>query len=81
MTDHKKPGVAFWVTVAVVVGLVVLGYPLSVGPANWLMRHGMFPEWTHSTLGTLYQPLNLACDNSEIFANVMRWYVSLWVHF
>ena len=34
MTDHKKPGVAFWATVVVVVALVT--YPLSFGPACWV---------------------------------------------
>src|SRR5262249_20222835 len=34
MADRKKPGVAFWATVVVVVAL--LGYPLSFGPACWL---------------------------------------------
>ena len=32
-SDRKKPGVAFWATVAVV---VVLAYPLSFGPACWI---------------------------------------------
>ena len=34
MSDRKKPGVAFWATVVVLVALV--GYPLSLGPACWL---------------------------------------------
>jgi hypothetical protein len=38
MTDRKKTGVAFWATVALVV--VLVGYPLSFGPACW------FNEWT-----------------------------------
>jgi hypothetical protein len=33
MTDRKKPGVAFWSTVVVVV--VLVAYPLSFGPACW----------------------------------------------
>jgi hypothetical protein len=33
MTSRKKPGVAFWATVAVVA--VLVGYPLSMGPACW----------------------------------------------
>ena len=32
-SDRKKPGVAFWATVVVVV--VLLAYPLSFGPACW----------------------------------------------
>jgi len=34
MNPHKKPGVAFWATVVVVVAL--LAYPLSFGPACWI---------------------------------------------
>jgi len=33
MTSRKKPGVAFWATVVVVV--VLVAYPLSFGPACW----------------------------------------------
>ena len=37
--DRKKPGVAFWATVVVVVALVA--YPLSFGPACWMVRRGL----------------------------------------
>jgi hypothetical protein len=33
--DRKKPGVAFWATVGLVV--VLVGYPLSFGPACWIV--------------------------------------------
>src|SRR5262245_57866410 len=36
MSDRKKPGMAFWVTVVVAVALVV--YPLSFGPACWVAQ-------------------------------------------
>jgi hypothetical protein len=80
MTDEekKKPGAAFWATV-VVVCLLLAGYPLSIGPANWLLRHGMLPEQTHPALTTFYRPIDFTCDNSETIADTMRWYVSLWV--
>ena len=32
-TDRKHPSAAFWITVALVV--VLVGYPLSFGPACW----------------------------------------------
>src|SRR5258708_34982723 len=38
MTPRNKPGVAFWATVVVVI--VLVGYPLSFGPACWLARGG-----------------------------------------
>jgi hypothetical protein len=41
MTDRKKPGVAFWATVGLVV--VLVGYPLSFGPAYWLVDRRLLP--------------------------------------
>src|SRR5262245_56269147 len=37
-SDRKKPGVAFWAAVVVVALLVA--YPLSFGPACWLVDRG-----------------------------------------
>jgi hypothetical protein len=41
MTDRKKPGVAFWASV--VVTAVLIGYPLSFGPACWLCGNDILP--------------------------------------
>ena len=41
-SDRKKPGVAFWATVALVV--VLVGYPLSFGPACWWLAK-IVPEF------------------------------------
>jgi hypothetical protein len=54
MTDraHKKPGVAFWATVLVVVALVA--YPLSFGPACWVTSRQDSP---YPVLNGMYGPL------------------------
>jgi hypothetical protein len=52
MTDHKKPGVAFWATVAVVVVLML--YVLSLGPACWITSRMNFGT---STIGVIYRPI------------------------
>jgi hypothetical protein len=44
MTDRKKPGVAFWATVVVVVAIV--GYPLSLFPIMWLDHRDMISKST-----------------------------------
>jgi hypothetical protein len=53
MTDvqNKKPGVAFWATVAVVVALVA--YPLSFGPATALVDRELLRP---SIATTVYLP-------------------------
>src|SRR5258708_18793954 len=48
----KKPGVAFWATV-VVVG-VLIGYPLSFGPACWTSSRTGFAL---RSLPTIYHPI------------------------
>jgi len=52
MTDRKKPGVAFWATVAVVAMLI--GDPLSFGPACRVTSRMTYP---HAIFETTYQPL------------------------
>lgn len=52
-TDRKKPGVAFWATVVVVVAL--LAYPLSFGPACWICDK--VPESIDEEICRLYWPL------------------------
>jgi hypothetical protein len=55
MFDRKKPGVAFWITVVVVVALVV--YPLSFGLAVWISARLDHPEWNCNALELIYGPL------------------------
>jgi hypothetical protein len=53
--ERKKPGVAFWVTVELV--LVLVAYPLSFGPACWLYGMTSQPRGAGKLLYQLYQPL------------------------
>jgi hypothetical protein len=73
MTSRKKPGVAFWATV----GLVVMAlYVLSAGPATWMFGH----DWIEAeTLNLFYAPLRWICVRSPAAANAFEWYVALWL--
>jgi len=58
MTTDRKPSAAFWITVALVA--VLVGYPLSFGPACWLV------SWTgrgSEFLPTIYHPMLLAWES------------------
>jgi hypothetical protein len=55
VTNRKKPGVAFWASVVVVVGLVV--YPLAYGPIGWLCERPNCPQWFARLIDCLYMPL------------------------
>jgi hypothetical protein len=56
MTDRKKPGLAFWATVALA---VVLAYPLSFGPACWLADNGLT---SMRTTACIYKPILFAAS-------------------
>jgi hypothetical protein len=53
--SRKKPGVAFWATVVVAVALVA--YPLSFGPACWLVERRILPP---RATGIVFRPLLVA---------------------
>jgi hypothetical protein len=74
MTSCKKPGVAFWTTVAVVVVLVV--YPLSFGPACWLDSR-LESERTQRALQAVYWPIGALAVKSELAERAIRWYGEL----
>src|SRR4029077_8067590 len=54
MTDHKHATAGFWFTVALVA--VLVGYPLSFGPACWVIGRKMLPV---SAAAKAYWPLVL----------------------
>jgi hypothetical protein len=73
--DRKKPGVAFWATVALVV--VLVGYPLSFGPACWINGR------THARddlFLAAYRPFVRAYSYSpSVVQAPAKWYVELWL--
>src|SRR5262249_16114163 len=69
LADRKKPGVAFWATVVVVV--VLVAYPLSFGPACWISsRTGV----GYFVLPMVYRPILDAMSRSRNVAPLCKWY-------
>ena len=71
MTDHKKPGVAFWATVMLT---VLVLYVLSIGPACWISSR---TDAGGSTLSVVYRPLTWGMSRSERIADAVSWYSKL----
>ena len=74
MISCKKPGVAFWATVVVVVALVA--YPLSFGPVVWLTGRGYFRE---STVSSVYRPVLWSTAHVESLGPGVDWWASLFL--
>ena len=78
MTDRKHPSVAPWLTVALVA--VLVGYPMSIGPAYWLQRQ----DWAYgSTCGpfhAIYGPIIWIYQQGPRPAHdAIGWYLDLWL--
>ncbi len=58
MTSGKKPGIAFWATVVLV---LVLAYPLSFGPACWITSRA---EWLQPAFEYAFWPLVWAANRT-----------------
>jgi hypothetical protein len=58
------------------VGLLAVGYPLSIGPAVWLEKHLNLPD----EMGAIYKPLVWLADQSDLLGGVLYVYLSYFVH-
>ncbi|HEY3967385.1 MAG TPA: hypothetical protein VGM05_22685 [Planctomycetaceae bacterium] len=71
--DRKKPGWAFWTIVVMVV--VLLGYPFSLGPAVWLTGRRYLRE---STVSSFYWPVLWSTAHAQSLEHGVDWWGSLW---
>jgi len=72
MTSRKKPGVAFWATVVVVVALL---YPISFGPACWLADWLDWDGESEYWIAIAYRPfLVLTCKGPGWVQESVEWY-------
>jgi len=68
----RKPGVAFWATVVVVV--VLMAYPLTFGPACWLSGWIKLPSFADQGLRRVYGPLADYTISEENSATAALWW-------
>jgi hypothetical protein len=77
--DCKKPGVAFWATVAVT---VLVGYPLSWGPIQYVAtrNYDSLPEWAIVALVWYFTPLQWVNDcGPEWMQTAISRYLMFWL--
>ncbi|MBL4886186.1 MAG: hypothetical protein JKY95_16845 [Planctomycetaceae bacterium] len=72
-SEHKGYG---WIIALVV---LLLLYPLSLGPLAWLQMNGYLPESVVVVLGaTIYAPLGWLVGSNEWCGELYVWYLSFW---
>ncbi|HEY3965282.1 MAG TPA: hypothetical protein VGM05_12075 [Planctomycetaceae bacterium] len=75
---NRRERWAKW-TAAALAGVVLL-YPLSFGPATWLVLGDHVPEWFLRPIENFYWPLLLISVHApEPAGNVLVWYTKLWL--
>lgn len=77
MSERHKPRVGFWIAAGLFLVLVV--YPLSVGPADWLYFHGFIPKSVSPWFYRFYAPVDWVVVNSpEPICNAFAKYEHFW---
>jgi hypothetical protein len=64
-----------WVALAL---LILVVYPLSIGPVSWLSAHGYIPKNAERVLTLLYLPVFIATFLSPALWEIMGKYVTWW---
>ena len=72
---RNKPGAAFWATVVVV---ALAAYPLSWGPACWILWGMGMPLWGREWYLRIYRPLLWIYEQSPPpIQHAVQWYCGL----
>ena len=72
MTSRNPPSAVFWATVVVVVGLAA--YPLSFGPACWLVDLGYLAA---RPVAKSYLPILRVLEGDSWVGSAVNWYCRL----
>jgi hypothetical protein len=70
MTDRKQPSVAIFATVMLVAVLVL--YPLSFGPACWIVDSGELKPW--GSLRNTYWPIHQIVSRLPVIREAVCWW-------
>ena len=65
----------------VIIVMLVLAYPLSMGPMVWLGEHGYLPRSMERAFNLVLLPVLLTVRHGPpAIGRWMAWYISLWTH-
>jgi hypothetical protein len=76
---HRKPPPLTFLVITIT-ALVILGYPLSVGPAAWVAGNSWCPPWLEHSLEVAYFPLEWLAENSPAWLReAIYGYAEWWI--
>jgi hypothetical protein len=79
--ERKQPRVGFWCSI--VLAAMLIAYPLSMGPANWLRETARNSDWRsalviHEMFVAFYRPMFwLERNGPQWLLDAMAWYAQL----
>ena len=77
MEEKRKPRLFLVFVTAAFILLVV--YPLSLGPLLWLHNKGVITPAVAECIGAFYLPLAFACETVPMPIGIaIEWYLALW---
>ena len=81
MIRHSQEVLPPWAkrtAIALLVVVLVL-YPLSVGPAYWLADN-VLPRWAYQQVETVYFPLTIVMVQTQPTTDLLNWYLFLFIN-
>jgi len=77
INDQKKNSHSGFFTFVV---LLLVLYPLSIGPMAWLDFHSYLPDPIKTAAEAFYYPIKLLHDHSETGRKLVLWYMGLFLN-
>ncbi|MGE3314526.1 MAG: hypothetical protein AB7O26_05365 [Planctomycetaceae bacterium] len=64
---------------AVLLLILFVGYPLSLGPVTWLDKSGLVSRPLMNVILSIYYPIDLLYLHSSGVQRALDWYLDFWV--
>jgi hypothetical protein len=77
--DREQRQFPFALAITSCILLMLLVYPLSIGPAAGLVERNEPPEPVLAVLTAFYKPIAVLCEHNEPAQQFFEWYIGLWL--
>ena len=77
-TANTKSHSSAWHWFAWSFAILLIAYPLSIGPVGWLLERGVIPLYDGKCVECIYKPLHQLYDHSDSAKHFIDWYYHIW---